>query len=111
MAIEATKHKASTIMIGLMKGPRVENPDARPDLTHIFVMHPVQFYDFAVEMADDDSGIWKDTSLEGELEYGGPVKGYFADIPVISSDNAPIYKIHFMKRTDVERCREMGMAL
>lgn len=111
MANETTS-KASTTMLDTMAAIRDGDPDARPDKTHIFVMHPAQFYDFAVEMdAGNNSGIWRETSIEGELEYGGLVKGYFAGIPVISSNNAPIYKIHFMKRTDVERCREQGMAL
>jgi len=70
--------------------------------THVFVMHPALFFDFVCEMEEDDTGLWEDTSHEGAVEFGARVCGKFSGTTVLESANAPIFKVHFLARRDIE---------
>jgi hypothetical protein len=71
--------------------------------THVFVMHPVRFYEFAVEISKDNpEGLYEHT-LEGAFIFGAEVQGRFAGIPVLSAANAPVFNLYLLKREDIER--------
>lgn len=92
---------------------RLEVNEPRPPKpmhkTHLFIMHPARFYDFAVEMNDimaTVTGTWKRApplpETDRETICGLEVAGWFREIPVTVSPNCPLLELHFMTIADLK---------